>query len=368
MCRRSLGPRLCAANLGLETGLKMLRARCERKVGMIRDSFSAWSPPGPSAMGSGGTPLERYTGLLSQLARGRSFGIEGSIFRFASLLLAMGDVPDAARQLESAAKSLRETAGWLSRLSHVLRYAVAAMALRRGQPVAETQARLRRIQERFRARRLPRGGTPEILAATMLAGSSEDASDALIDRVHYLLSQWSRAHPFLSGNSDYPLATFLARFSDEDITILCRRVEEIYDELVAAGCGRGARLQITAQALASRRWWAGQAVGRFRAVQWAFEAQGLKVRRGGYDAVGLLALSPAVPEQIAVSIAKSRGGLEDRLRFPLTRTPLVVSAALSATDPSLFDGPRDGGVGPEALLEISEALLAARLSKSPGMR
>ena len=169
---------------------------------------------------------ERYLEIFESLKRRKRWTTDAGVLRFAALTLASADDghDDLVQRLEGAADELRASAGWSSPLKSSIRYPIAALILKRGRRVATVHARVGEVREGFRKRRMPRGGTHEVLAALLLTlhHGGDRVPARTIDRLQATLKCWNDDHPWLTGKDDYPMAALHAT-RDENVEEGARR-------------------------------------------------------------------------------------------------------------------------------------------------
>jgi uncharacterized protein DUF4003 len=223
--------------------------------------------------------------------------------RFAALVALGAEPPVGPDALESAAQQLRRAAGLFSSVQSSIRYALAAMILRRGLDPARSWGEVERARAGFRERRLRRGGLCEILAALVLVLRSDGArvSGATLDRMATLLRSWKQAHPWLTGQDDYPLAALHASGGDP-LDAIADATERIYRGLHAAGFYRGNALQRASHVLAVESWSVEEAVRRFASIAEALRRRDVTVRSSHYGDLALLCLAAPAPDALAAEV------------------------------------------------------------------
>jgi len=256
-------------------------------------------------------PVERYLEVFDTLRRRKHWSIDTGVLRFAALSLAAVDVDDPAAALEKAAEILRAKAGWFGPLNSVIRYAVAAMILRKGLSPGPVHDRVMSTRERFRERKLPRGGIQEILAALLLVMQNDGRVVPMgtINRVGAILDRWKKDHWFLTGSDDYPMAALHAH-REEDVEGLSIRVEQVYRRLRKEKFSMGNALQLASHILTIAPWGAEEAVHRFTRLRGAFRDRSLKIGSRWYDELAMLSLTSSEPETLVEQVM----GAMDRLQ------------------------------------------------------
>lgn len=271
--------------------------------------------------------IENYLTTFEELRRRKRWSTDTTILRYAALSLATAEIADPAGELERVAEELRRRADWFGPLRSPVRYAVAAMLIRRGVPAGRTHDAVRRTRETFRAVKLRRAGVQEVLAAFMLVLNNDGRPAARVTalRMKQILERWNRDHPWLTGHDDYPMAALHAT-RDEGVEAFGTRVESIYQRLREAKFSRGNQLQLASHILSIADWSGAEAARRATALRDAFVSRKQRIGTDQYDEVALLCLTPGGPAQIAQNVLAYR----DRLREVKPRPQKSVAFSLAA--------------------------------------
>ena len=194
----------------------------------------------------------RYLAVFESLRKRKRWTTNTGVLRFAAMGLAVADLHDPAGQLEQAADELRRRSGWIGvgPFHSSIRYAVAALILRRGLRPGTVHARVERVRERFRSRKLRRGGIREVLAALILVlqNDGNPVPAGTVERMQEIMRRWKKDHPWLTGVDDYPMAALHAH-RKVDPEQLARKVENVYQALREHGFRRGNQLQVSSHIL-----------------------------------------------------------------------------------------------------------------------
>jgi hypothetical protein len=247
--------------------------------------------------------VERYLETFERLRRRKRWTTDTNVLRFAALALAAADLNDPARELESAADTLRKKAGWFGSLNSPIRYVAAAMILRNGLRPASVHAAVGRTREAFRERRLRRGGVSETLAALLLVILNDGRMPSMrtLIRVEAILERWKKDHRFLTGVDDYPMAALHAA-RDEDVESLAVRVESVYRALRRERFSMGNQLQLASHILTLVPGDAATSSRRFADLRRAFKERRQRIWESMYDELALLALTGGSPGAIADAV------------------------------------------------------------------
>lgn len=270
--------------------------------------------------------IETYLEVFEALKRKKRWSTGTNILRFTALSLAAADLDDPAGDLEAAAGILKRKAGWFGPLNSPIRFAIAGMILRKGLQPARVHDRVMKTRERFRERKLPRGGIREVLAALLLVLQNENrpVPVSTIDRVKAILDRWKKDHWFLTGQDDYPMAALHAQ-RGEDVEGLAVRVESIYRQLRREKFSAGDPLQLASHILTLGSGGAEEAVRRFIEIRNAFRDEGLKVGPRWYDEVALLSMTSSSPVEIVRETVETM----DRLRSIRPKPPREIAFSLA---------------------------------------
>lgn len=263
-----------------------------------------------------------YLGTFDELRRRKRWTTDTTVLRFAAMTLASVRLDDLGQRLEETAKVLRAEAGWFDPLRSAIRYAVAAMILRRGRDPREVAQQVAATRESFREQRLPRGGVSQTIAALLLV--LHGAGPAAAGRVKTILARWRADHPWLTGADDLPMAALHAA-RDVPAETLGAAVERVYERLRAAGFSRGNPLQLASHLLVVDPRGADGAASRFVLVADALRGHGERVGSSRYDEMALIALTttpvPAIIERIL--------GWRDELRAARPRPAREIAFSLA---------------------------------------
>lgn len=271
--------------------------------------------------------IENYLATFEELRRRKRWSTDTTILRYAALSLATAEIDDPAGELERVAEELRRRADWFGPLRSPVRYAVAAMLIRRGVPAGRTHDAVRRTRETFRAVKLRRAGVQEVLAAFMLVLNNDGrpAARVTVLRMKQILERWNRDHPWLTGQDDYPMAALHAT-RGEGVEEFGSRVESIYQRLRESKFSRGNQLQLASHILSIADWSGAEAARRMTSLRDAFVARKQRIGTEQYDEVALLALTPGGPAQVAQHVLDYR----DRLREAKPRPQKSIAFSLAA--------------------------------------
>ena len=256
-------------------------------------------------------PVERYLDVFDELRRGKRWSTDTNVLRFCALTLAASDVVGSLDGLEAAAKTLASEAGGFSPLSSSVRYAVAAILLRRGLDPATTVRQVRETLTAFKAYKLQKGGAHPLMAALLLVLDADGKvpSDTTIARLKEIIVRWKRDHFFLTGVDDYPMAAMHATRA-VGVEELALEVEQAYQNLRAAKYSLGNPLQTVSHLLVLSDLGPDEAARTFDRMACTLKAGGQRVWQGQYDEVALLVLSGARVDDAADRAIAYR----DRLR------------------------------------------------------
>lgn len=272
-------------------------------------------------------PVERYLDVFEELRRGKRWTTDTNVLRFCALTLAASDVVGSLDGLEAAAKTLASEAGGFSPLSSSVRYAVAAILLRRGLDPATTVRRVRETLTAFKAHKLQKGGIHPLLAALLLVLDSGGGvpTSATIVRLKEIIIRWKKDHFFLTGVDDYPMAAMHATRA-VGIEELALEVEQVYQNLRAAKFSLGNPLQMVSHLLVLSDLGPHEAVRTFDRMASTLKAGGQRVWQGQYDEVALLVLSGARVDDAADRAIAYR----DRLRAVKPRPSAEIAFSIAA--------------------------------------
>ncbi len=255
-------------------------------------------------------PVERYLEVFEGLRRSKRWSTDTNILRFAALTLAATDVADAGADMEATAKVLADEGGSFSALASTIRYAVAAILIRRGLDPVATVRHTKETLALFKDFKLRRGGAQPLMAALLLVlDAGGMPSRETIARLKAIIDRWDEDHRFLTGVDDYPMAAMHAtrEVSVEELGLV---VEQIYRFLRRAKCPAGNQLQLVSHLLVFSQGGPREAAGRFERMAKELKAKGQRVWQGQFDEVALLVLSSGDVDEVSTRVIEYR----DRLR------------------------------------------------------
>jgi hypothetical protein len=304
-------------------------------------------------------PVGFYLHTFEALRKRKRWTTNTVVLRFAALSMASLELADPYGELEAAASELRSRANWFGPLKSEIRYAVAAVILRRGLAVGPVHAQVKRTREAFRKRHgRSHARVREIFASLILVLHQEGGRvpAGTIDRMDRIFRAWKKDHRWLTGADDLPAAAIHA-VRDEPVTSIAVRVEEAYRGLHRAGFKKGNPLQLVSHLMAADPRGVHEATGRFERIARDLKRRGEHVRTSRYDEMALLALTPQVPSAIAADVIRIR----DRLREARPRPSKEIAFSLAA-GLALQEALGEGGepVGDVAMLQSIQGILEAQ--------
>ena len=315
--------------------------------------------------------VREYLEIFEKLRKSRRWSTDVNVLRFAALILATVDVDEPHRRLEETATALRKQAGAFSPLSSPIRYAVAAMILKRELSPQVVHTRLKEVKTLFRQQHMKRGSTHEFLAALVLVlhAGGRPVPAYSVKRVKDILHRWNQDHPWLTGSDDYPMAALHAT-RDHSTEQVGRRVEKIYQRLHDLKFQRGNQLQLASHLLAISYDSPTELAGRFTAIRDALRAEGIKTHTSQYDEIALLSLTSGDPVYIAKRVTTiQRELLSVRPRPVKTIAFSLATGLLLAEEAEQEEMLIDGGDlatirAAQAVLEAQQAAMVAVIASS----
>lgn len=240
--------------------------------------------------------VRRYLQTFEELRRRKHWTTDTTVLRLAALSLAAADVRDPWGELHGAAEVIRRRSSWSGPLRSPVRYAIAAMILRRGLDAGRVHEEVERTVKAMRERRLRRSGLHATLAACLLVLHHDGRAvpGPTIDRMQEVLGRWKQDHPWITGTDDYPMAALHAT-RDIGVEAGAARVEAIYQALRKRGCGRGNPLQLASHLLSLGEGAPASLAGRFDRIRKALAERSIRCGRSRYDELAILTLTPTSP-------------------------------------------------------------------------
>ena len=305
-------------------------------------------------------PVSGYLETLERLRSRKRRTTNTQILRFVALSLGTADI--GYELLEQTAQTLREEARRFSPIRGQIRYAVAALILRRELDPGAVLGRVEETLDRFKACDVPRRGVGPTLAALMLALRNEagPAPTDHLERLKSIYGRWRKERSWLTNSGDLPTAALHA-CGTRDLESLNADIERVYSQLREEGFSAGNQLQLVSHLLSMDPRGIHTSLPRFTAVAAALKEAGEPVRPRFYDEIAILALS----HELAVLLVDQVLEYRDRLRAARRRPSKTIAFSLAVGIVLAEDarGAEQKAVGDlaalKAIREIIEAQQAA---------
>ncbi len=244
--------------------------------------------------------LPRFCAIYDELV-GRSRWYESrETFRFAvlPLVLADGTPSQVSANLHATVGAMRKGTRWYSSLRGEQAVVIAANLVLAGKSATSFLEQDRQATPWFKSRWRFASDTYRSLAvmALWLGDAAADPAplrEADVSRMEELWRAIKKDHPWITQQSDWPLAAVLAGRSSQPLA-LAQRVEALYGELHRRGFRRGDRLQDAAMILATSASIPSALGARFQSLYGTFKSAGLHMSAGDYIEIAMLCL---IPEQ-----------------------------------------------------------------------
>jgi len=312
-----------------------------------------------------------YLEMFEKLRTSRRWSTDVNVLRFAALILATVDVDEPHRRLEETATALRKQAGSFSPLSSPIRYAVAAMILKRELSPQVVHSRVKEVKTLFRQQHMKRGGTHEFLAALVLVlqAGGRPVPTYTVQKVRDIMHRWHEDHPLLTGANDYPMAALHAT-RDHSTEQIGRRVEEIYQKLHDLKFQRGNQLQLASHLMAISYDSHDELTTRFTAIRDALRVERIKTSTSQYDELALLSLTSGDPARVATRVAAIQGELLSVRPRPAKSIAFSLATGLFLSEEVQQEGKLREGVdlatikAAQAVLEAQQAAMVAVIAAS----
>ena len=301
--------------------------------------------------------VKRYLSVFEALRRRKHWTMDVTVLRLAAMTLMAAEVRDPWGDLHRAAETLKDRASWFSPIRSPIRYALAAMVLRRDLDPGRTHDRVQNLLERFRAAKLRPGSIQAVLSAFLIVLHHGDAPvpDEVLTRMAAILRRWKTDHPFLTGIDDYPMAALHATRA-EGVEECGTRVESVYQALRVRKMRRGNALQLASHLVSLGAGSPAERALRFDRVRTALVERGERVGTGRYDEVAILSLTTARPADLARRFIRDR----DALRAAKPRPSADLAFSLAAGIALAREVPRGRAVGDFAAVAAAQAAIEAQ--------
>ncbi|MCK6445508.1 MAG: DUF4003 domain-containing protein [Planctomycetes bacterium] len=256
--------------------------------------------------------LPRFLALARALRESKRWFDDWTLLRHASVPLGLldGDPTELAAALRETMDEFKRRARWWQETGGSLRILLAAQVLQSGGSVAERLAEFARAEKLFRAQKLPRGRTSEIIASAVLAEQAPDGrvTETQVRRVRAIFDWIKRDHSWTVGAGEYPTIALLAATAVEPERIGIR-VERIFQDLKERGFKSRSAAISASHLLFFHPAEDPRACERFEALWHEFRARGLRMQSGDYDEIALLAFAPGTASSIASKVLEHRAAI-----------------------------------------------------------
>ncbi|MBI5433763.1 MAG: DUF4003 family protein [Planctomycetes bacterium] len=258
--------------------------------------------------------LARFLAVATALKNTKQRWFEDwQLLRHAAVPLASleGDPAELASRLRATMDAFEKRTRWWQDTHGSLRIPLAAQVLQSGGTVDEHLAELARAATLFRAHKLRRGGSGEVLAIQILAEQAPDrrVTESQVRRLRAIFDWIKRDHPWTVSAADYPTIALLAATAVEPEQI-GMRVEGIVEDLRERGFKQRAAALTTSHVLFFHPLKDRSACERFEALWHEFRARGLRMQSGDYDELALLAFAPGTASSVASRVLEHRVSID----------------------------------------------------------
>jgi hypothetical protein len=283
-------------------------------------------------------PLARFLELAQALKEGKRWFDSWEGLRHAAVTLStVPERPGGAATVASAmwevAQVFKKRSGWFGPLNTGDRFHVAALVVREGVDPDEFYDSVNHGRELFRKAKLRRGGFYEVLAILVLRAQSSNK--------RLQSSQWTRFaaifealradHRWLTGREDFPTIALLCGTTHPAERIRAE-LEVAYRWLAERGFKRGQELQTATHILHLAPEQRTGALDRFARIYEGFKAQGLRMTKGDYDEVALLAYLSATPQAIVKHTLRHRDAIRELEPRPAKQLAFTLASGTAFVD------------------------------------
>jgi hypothetical protein len=199
-----------------------------------------------------------------------------------------------------------------------------------------------------------------LLASVLVRTGTRADLPLLLGRTKLCYEELHRAHPFLTGADDYPLAAMIA-VSEGNPALLMANVESIYSLLHLQGYSRGNGLQMLSLTLSLGESTPAEKVARVLSLDERLRAGGIRLWAQYYGALGLLALLPDPKGTLADEALEVVADLRTRKYYrSLEKGMLLLFATLLLSEQAVHgEGSTVAGVPLEVLIAAQTAAMVA---------
>ena len=281
-------------------------------------------------------PLDRYRGILGALHTERAWHSDGFWLRIAAHAAVLcPDPPEQlAHRIREIAAALREHTDWYRRLASPVRFVVAALLIQHHIPLYEFLGECARASELFHEAGLGHGGFSETMAVLILRLAQGQRAVSLleVERIKAIYDHMKGYHWWLTGPHDLPACAALA-LCPGSAEVVAALSEAAFQDLYGGDLAKGRHLQTAANLLPVTGLPRSVAIGRYRALTTALEAQGGVLAEESYDALVVLTLLEQPAEAVIPRLRAIEAEL-DLLQPALTGSAnfLAIAADLTFLD------------------------------------
>src|SRR5699024_1493765 len=246
--------------------------------------------------------VANYNAIFTQMHK-RFKWTNKTVFMAAAAIYTMKSKPFELETFNRTAESIKEQAGWFSPMKSHPRFTVAAILdVNLDDPVQHVPQIFTIYDDLIN--QFKRGNFTYIVATIILTSNEDVERGELIRKAKMIYDDMKKEHPFLTGQSDYPLAVLLAYENQDDMR---ERMEYFYDRLNEYQFNKGNNLQFLSHILSlAHTENDNELINRVIQIYDDFKRVGLKQKSSYYPIMGMLALLPphTINMEAVVSIYK----------------------------------------------------------------
>ena len=269
-----------------------------------------------------------------------------------------GHAYDNAR-LHSMMERIRNSFGFFSAFRSSA-FSLAVQLLTGAEDPDRALGRLIAIEPMLREEGIRSYSFAPLLASVLVRTGLRADLPALLVRTKLCYEELHRAHPFLTGADDYPLAAMLA-VSQGNLPSRMADVESLYSQIHQQGFSRGNGLQMLALTLSLGEGTPAQKAARVLSLNESLRTGGIRLWAQYYGALGLLALLPDPNGTLADEALEIVADLRTRKYYrSLDKGMLLLFATLLLSEEAVHgEGSTIAGVLLEVLIEAQTAAMVA---------
>lgn len=235
--------------------------------------------------------VESYLEIYHKLYKELKWKVQNQVLMMISLMYTIHEKEFILCDFLELSEYIKENTGFFTPLHSHQRFSTTAMLITKYENPKEAFHKLVEFQEKLVELGFKKGPYTAITAlALMTTYTSDESLDQRINKALDIYKGMKSNHFFLTSQSDYPLSILLSKFNIP-IDSLMDEIEFYYSELAEISFKKGNDLQFLSHILMlTNTENKAIIINRCNTIYELLTKEGLKVRRGHYPTIGLMAI------------------------------------------------------------------------------